>query len=97
MALEASTLPVSILPDPKAVTESLYKYLTEQDTIPARALQHVRATNATARQSELLEIPVNQALLFVTRVAYLHDGRAIELTHTWCRSDFYDFVVELRR
>ena len=24
------------------------------------------------------------------------DGRAVEITHTWCRSDYYDFVAELR-
>lgn len=97
MALEASTLLASIAPDPDAISESLYTYLAEQGTMPVRALQHVRATNANARQAEVLDIPVNQALLFVTRVAYLQDGRAVELTHTWCRSDFYDFVVELRR
>ena len=97
MAYEASTLPESIVPEPSAVRESLYHYLSERGMLPMRALQHVRAANATARQAELLDIPVRQALLFVTRVAYLQDGRAIELTHTWCRSDFYDFVVELRR
>ena len=97
MALEATTLLASIAPDPEAVSESLYTYLAAQNMMPVRALQHVRATNATARQAEVLDIPVNQALLFVTRVAYLQDGRAIELTNTWCRSDFYDFVVELRR
>jgi GntR family transcriptional regulator len=27
----------------------------------------------------------------------LEDGAAIELTHSWFRSDYYDFVVELYR
>ena len=24
------------------------------------------------------------------------DGCTVEITHTWCRSDYYDFVAELR-
>ena len=56
-----------------------------------------RAANANSRQAELLGIPLGQALLFITRVGYLDDGRAVEITHTWCRSDYYDFVAELRR
>ncbi len=27
----------------------------------------------------------------------LADGRAVELTHSYCRSDYYDFVAEMRR
>jgi GntR family transcriptional regulator len=97
MAYEMSALPVSVLPDPEAVKESLYGYLAERNSVPVRALQHFRATNATARQAELLSIPLGQALLFITRIGYLEDGRAMEITHTWCRSDYYDFVAELRR
>ena len=97
MAYEASALPVSVVPDPEAVEDSLYAYLSARDSVPVRALQHIRAANATARQAELLSIPLGQALLFITRVGYLDDGRAVEITHTWCRSDYYDFVVELRR
>jgi GntR family transcriptional regulator len=35
--------------------------------------------------------------LFITRVGYLASGQAIELTHSYCRSDYYDFVAEMRR
>lgn len=97
MAYEASTLPTSVVPQPEAVKDSLYAFLAERDAVPARALQHIRATNATARQAELLAVQPGHALLFITRVGYLADGRCVEMTHTWCRSDYYDFVVELRR
>lgn len=97
MAYETSALPTSIVPEPEAVKDSLYDYLTARELAPARALQHIRASNATSQQAELLAIPVGQALLFITRVGYLNDGRAVEITHTWCRSDYYDFVAELRR
>ncbi|MDE1948450.1 MAG: GntR family transcriptional regulator [Burkholderiales bacterium] len=97
MAYESSALPTTVLPNPEAVSESLYAFLAASESAPARALQHIRATNATLRQAELLGIPVGQALLFITRVGYADDGRAVEITHTWCRSDYYDFVAELRR
>lgn len=97
MAFESSALPCTVVPDPEAVTDSLYAYLAARGAAPVRALQHIRAANATARHAELLGIPPGQALLFITRVGYLDDGRAIEITHTWCRSDYYDFVAELRR
>lgn len=97
MAYEASVLPTSVVPQPEAVKDSLYGFLAERGAVPARALQHFRAANATERHAELLKIPVGQALLLITRVGYLADGRCCEMTHTWCRSDYYDFVVELRR
>jgi GntR family transcriptional regulator len=97
MAYEASALPTSVLPNPEAVKDSLYTFLAERGMVPVRALQHIRAANATARHAELLSIPPGQALLFITRVGYLEDGRSAEFTHTWCRSDYYDFVAELRR
>lgn len=97
MALESSALPVDVLPDPEAVQSSLYTFLADRRQTPVRALQHIRAANATARQAELLSIPEGRALLFITRFGYAEDGRCIEISHTWCRSDYYDFVAELRR
>ena len=26
---------------------------------------------------------------------YIADGQPVEITHTWCRNDYYDFMVEL--
>jgi len=37
-----------------------------------------------------------QALIFVSRTAYSASGRPVELTHSYCHSDYYDFVAELR-
>lgn len=97
IAYETSALPTSVMARPQEVADSLYAYLAEHGAMPVRALQHVRATNATTRQAELLAIPLRQALLLITRVGYLADGRAVELTQTWCRSEYYDFVAELAR
>ncbi|KQP13235.1 GntR family transcriptional regulator [Pseudorhodoferax sp. Leaf267] len=97
MALETSALPVGVLPDPQAVHESLYQYLADRQQLPVRALQHIRASNATAYQAGLLAVAEGHALLFITRAAYAEDGRCVEITNTWCLSDYYDFVAELRR
>jgi GntR family transcriptional regulator len=97
MAYEVSVLPENILPKPEAVEGSLYEYLTSVRQAPVRALQHIRALNAQPRLAEQLGVPVGQAVLFITRVGYLESGSAVELTHSYCRSDYYDFVAEMRR
>jgi GntR family transcriptional regulator len=97
MAYEVSVLPEQVLPDPVQVETSLYEYLTQRGKAPVRALQHIRALNAAPALAKLLEVPDGKALLFITRVGYLESGQAVELTHSYCRSDHYGFVAEMRR
>jgi GntR family transcriptional regulator len=97
MAYEVSALPEPVLPDPQRVTNSLYEHLGALGKAPARALQHIRALNADGRRAKLLGVPEGLALLFITRVGYLDSGAPVELTHSYCRSDFYGFVTEMRR
>ena len=97
MAYEVSVLPATVLPDPMKVEASLYTHLAQGGHSPVRALQHIRALNADARLAGLLEVPVSTAVMFITRVGYVASGKAVELTHSYCRSDYYDFVAEMRR
>ena len=97
MAYEVSVIPASVLPRPEAVGNSLYEHLAETGHMPVRALQHIRAMNASATLAGQLGVPVGQAVLFITRVGDLESGVAVELTHSYCRSDHYDFVAEMRR
>lgn len=97
MAYEVSVIPQAILPDPMSVEGSLYEHLHKKQLAPVRALQHVRALNAQSRLAEQLGIPDRQAVLFITRIGYLASNLAVELTHSYCRSDYYDFVAEMRR
>lgn len=97
MAYEMTVLPQSIVADPMSVEHSLYEYLDSVESTPVRALQHIRAINAQPRLAEQLGIPERQAVLFITRIGYLESGQAVELTHSYCRSDYYDFVAEMRR
>lgn len=97
MAYEVSTLPQEVLPLPMSVEGSLYEFLARIRKAPVRALQHIRALNATAKLAERMGVPVGQALLFITRIGYIDSGMAVELTHSYCHSDYYDFVAEMRR
>lgn len=95
VAVEESCLPSRVLADPESVTHSLYRHLDNLGTPIVRALQHVSAVNADAELASLAEVPESQALLMMTRLGYLADGHAAELTVTYCRTDYYDFMVEL--
>lgn len=95
MALEYSTIPGYGLPGLDAVDVSLYAALEASRNRPVRALQRLRAVLFDAEQAALLGIEVGAPGLFIERRAYLDDGRAIEMTHSWYRGDAYDFVAEL--
>jgi len=97
MAVERTTLPGGIAPKPDAIGSSLYTYLDRIGQPVVRALQHIRAANAPEEIASLLGIPLGDAMLYVTRVGFTPAGTAIELTHSWCHNDYYDFVAELRR
>ena len=97
MAIETSTIPATYMPDPHRVGDSLYGYLEAHGAVPVRALQHIRAVNANLEQARLAHIPAGAAMLHITRVSYLDNGAAVELTHSYCRSDYYEFVAESRR
>ncbi|ONJ09628.1 GntR family transcriptional regulator, partial [Burkholderia cenocepacia] len=47
MAVEHSTLPAAVVPDPQVLGASLYEYLEARGMTVVRALQHFRAANAT--------------------------------------------------
>jgi GntR family transcriptional regulator len=97
MAVENSTLPASVIPDPHAIGDSLYSYLEQRGLAIVRALQHFRAVNASDEIAQQMGIAPHDALLLITRIGYTSDQRAIELTDTYCRNDYYDFVAELRK
>ena len=97
MAYEISVLPETVLPDPAQVQASLYDHLGQLGKAPARALQHIRAMNADPRRAQLMGVPAGHALLFITRVGYLDSGAPVELTLSYCRSDYYGFVSEMKR
>lgn len=91
MAVEHSTLPAAVVPDPQVLGASLYEYLE------ARARRSCRAANATHAIAKWMAVKPGSALLVITRIGYGVDQRAIEMSETYCRDDYYDFVAELKR
>ena len=96
LALEWSSLPNDILPDPEAVETSLYDILRNAGTAPTRAVQRISAVNLIGPDARLLNLADGAAVLRIDRTAYLPSGRPIEYTRGLYRSDIYDFIAELR-
>lgn len=96
MALEWSSLPNDILPDPEMVQTSLYDVLRAAGTAPTRAVQRITAVNLIGADARLLNLTDGAAVLRIDRTAYLPTGRPIEFTRGLYRSDIYDFIAELR-
>ena len=96
MAVEWSSLPVDILPDPHAVGTSLYDVLRARDMAPVRAVQRMTAINLPGAEARLLSLPEGAAVLRIDRTGYLPSGRPIEFTRGLYRSDIYDFVAVLQ-
>ena len=96
MALEWSSLPQDILPEPDRVETSLYDVLRARGNASTRAVQRITAVNLAPADAQLLHLPEGAAVLRIDRTAYLPTGRPIEFTRGLYRSDIYDFVAELR-
>ncbi len=96
MAIERAALPLAILPDPGAVTTSLYAVLAAAGLRPVRALQKISALNLGRDDAATLEVAPGTAGLSIERTSYLPDGRVAEFTRSIYRGDAYNFVAELR-
>lgn len=96
MAIERASLPPDILPNPLAVSQSLYEVLERSGLRPVRAVQKISAINLGTADAELLGVAPTAAGLRIERVSYLADGRVVEFTRSLYRGDAYDFVAEMR-
>lgn len=96
MALEYSSWPADILPDPEAVKGSLYDHIRALGHVPTHAVQRVSAANLKVSEAQLLHMEAGQAVLRIDRTGYLATGRPVEFTRGLYRSDIYDFIAELR-
>lgn len=96
LAIERASLSASVLPDPAAVTASLYAVLQATGNRPIRAVQRISAANLGDTDARLLEVSPGSAGLHIERISYLASGKVIEFTRSIYRGDAYDFVAELR-
>jgi GntR family transcriptional regulator len=95
MAIEHAVVPLRYIPDPEAIGSSLYDALEARHFRPVRALQRLRAIVLSDADAGLLGVEAKSAALYIQRIAYLADGRCVEFTRSYYRSDTYDFVSEL--
>jgi GntR family transcriptional regulator len=97
VSYETSVIPARYIPQPLDIESSMYEYLAQGGNRPVRALQHFKAVNASSDIAEKLGVPLGQALFFIRRVGYLQSGAAVELTSSYCLSEYFDFVAEMTR
>ena len=95
MAIEHTTAPARFLPAPARDRASLYEAFAAAGHVPARGLQRLRAVLLSDEDSSLLGVPPGSPVLYIQRIAYLADGRGVELTRSYYRSDTYEFVSEV--
>lgn len=96
LAIERAAISVAALPDPGAVTSSLYAALEKTGSRPVRAVQRISAANLNEADARLLAVSPGAASLNIERISYLASGKVIEFTRSIYRADAYDFVAELR-
>jgi GntR family transcriptional regulator len=96
-AYEIGAVRAAMLPVPESLQDSLDEHLARSGHAADRTVQHIRSINADAVVAGLLGLTAGDAVLFIKRVSYDASGQALELAHSYCRSDRYDFVVEMRR
>lgn len=95
LAIERASLSSEVLPDPFAVTGSLYEVLGASGFRPERAVQRISACNIRGQDAALLGVQAGDAGLSIERISYLASGRVVEFTRSLYRADAYDFVAEL--
>ncbi|GGK48738.1 GntR family transcriptional regulator [Salinarimonas ramus] len=96
LAIEIATVPTWALDAPERVGASLYAALAQAGYRPARGVQRLQASLATAQEGKLLDVAPGSAVLRIERRAFLADGRPVEFTVSAYRGDRYDFVATLR-
>lgn len=94
---EVATIPAQLVADfsKEEVTTSYYRTLAERSHLyPGHATQKISATNATEKIAEYLDIKRGDALLRMTQISYLQDGRPFEYVHTQYVGNRFEFILE---
>lgn len=93
MAIEHTAAPARFLPE--EIGDSLYDAFAAAGHTPMRGLQRLRAVLLCDEDAALLGVPSGSPVLYIQRIAYLADGRGVEFTRSYYRSDTYEFVSEV--
>ncbi|MEZ5824337.1 MAG: GntR family transcriptional regulator [Geminicoccaceae bacterium] len=95
VAIEQSTVPADILPDPNVPDEKLHEHLGANGYPPARAVRRIDAVALSPRNAELLQVEAGSPALKVDHTGFLAAGRPVEFTRGFYLSGYNEFVIEL--
>ena len=94
IAYEVVIVPDNVLPDPLNIGQSLYNDMAQMGCRPSSAVQRIKALNANKVQAGMLDIHPGAAVLHIERHGVVADGRVVEYTNSYYRSDSYEFVTK---
>ncbi|WP_076460679.1 GntR family transcriptional regulator [Limosilactobacillus caccae] len=97
LCYEVATVPAKLVEhfSKEEVTTSFYRTLEEKANLyPGHATQHISATKATEKIANYLQIKRGDALLRMTQLSFLQDGRPFEYVHTQYVGSRFEFVFE---
>jgi len=100
MTLEQTYIPVSIISEipQEVIHSSLYAFIDEELKIKiASGKQKVSAIKASERVSNLLEVSLNDPLLFLELTSFLINGQVFEFVETYANPQNYNVVIHSRR
>lgn len=92
---ECTAMPATFVADPNQIGDSLYQFMEEHDLHISRASEEIEAYSCDNDMAQLCQLKPGHPMLRLTRIGYLANGRALELSHSFFRSDYYRYVVEL--
>lgn len=97
ICFEIATVPAKLVNNfsKEEVATSFYRTLEKKAHLyPGHAIQHISATKATEKIANYLQIKRGDALLRMTQLSYLQDGRPFEYVHTQYVGSRFEFVFE---
>ncbi|WP_267201876.1 GntR family transcriptional regulator [Limosilactobacillus kribbianus] len=97
ICFEIATIPAQLIENfsKEEVTSSFYRTLEKKANLyPGHAVQMISATKATERIATYLQIKRGDALLRMSQLSYLQDGRPFEYVHTQYVGSRFEFVLE---
>ena len=100
MTLEHNYIPLSVIKElPHSVIHSsIYAYLDQELNVKiASGSQMVTAIKADEKVSKLLEVPLNDPLIFMELTSVLMNGRVLEFVQTYANPQNYKLMIHSRR
>lgn len=97
ICFEVASIPYKLVSDfsKKAITESLYQTLTENDRYTiGKAEQKITAVVASERIADLLEIKKGEPILRVKQVSFLEEGQPFEYVRSQYVGTRFEFFLE---